>query len=108
MEDYKTSLDSHGSRSAGSSQLNCATQDPEKQWPASAEICQKKSAYHDLGWLDRLLALWILLSIVAGILLGNFVEDVGPALQRGKFVGVSVPIGESQTRESMLTTAFFC
>lgn len=28
-----------------------------------------------------------------GILLGNFVEEVGPSLQRGKFVGVSVPIG---------------
>ena len=100
MEDYKTSLDSHRPSSAGSDQRNWVTQDPEKQRPASAAICQKKSAYHDLGWLDRLLALWILLSIVAGVLLGNFVEDVGPALQRGKFVGVSVPIGESQTAKT--------
>ena len=100
MEDYKTSLDSHRPSSAGSAQRNWVTQDPEKQRPASAAICQKKSAYHDLGWLDRLLALWILLSIVAGVLLGNFVEDVGPALQRGKFVGVSVPIGESQTAKT--------
>ena len=54
----------------------------------------KKSVYAGLGWLDRLLALWILLAIVVGILLGNFVDNVGPALQRGKFVGVSIPIGE--------------
>ena len=54
----------------------------------------KKSVYAGLGWLDRLLAVWILLAIVVGILLGNFVDNVGPALQRGKFVGVSIPIGE--------------
>ena len=53
----------------------------------------KKSVYAGLGWLDRLLVLWILLAIVIGILLGNFVDSVGPALQRGEFVGVSVPIG---------------
>lgn len=54
---------------------------------------KKTSAYAGLGWLDRLLVLWILLAIVIGILLGNFVDSVGPALQRGKFVDVSVPIG---------------
>lgn len=32
--------------------------------------------------------------MLVGILLGNFVPSTGPALQRGKFVGVSVPIGE--------------
>ena len=53
----------------------------------------KKSVYQSLGWLDRLLALWILLAIIIGILLGNYVDSVGPALQRGKFVQVSVPIG---------------
>lgn len=47
-----------------------------------------------LGWLDRLLALWILLAMVVGILLGNFVDEVGPALHRGEFVGVSIPIGK--------------
>jgi len=29
-----------------------------------------------------------------GIILGNFVPNTGPALQKGKFVGVSVPIGK--------------
>lgn len=57
------------------------------------------SAFKSLGWLDRLLALWILLTIIIGILLGNFVPSTGPALQRGKFVGVSVPIGELPSRE---------
>ena len=28
-----------------------------------------------------------------GIVLGNTVEAVGPALQKGEFVGVSIPIG---------------
>lgn len=30
-----------------------------------------------------------------GILLGNFVPSTGEALQKGQFVGVSAPIGES-------------
>lgn len=32
--------------------------------------------------------------MVIGVLLGNFVPETGPALQKGKFVGVSIPIGE--------------
>lgn len=55
----------------------------------------KSSVYAGLGWLDRLLVLWILLAIIIGIVLGNFVDGIGPALQRGKFVDVSIPIGES-------------
>jgi hypothetical protein len=68
--------------------------DVEKQGTTN-ETHEKKSVYAGLGWLDRLLVLWILLAIIVGILLGNFVDDVGPALQKGKFVDVSVPIGES-------------
>jgi hypothetical protein len=30
-----------------------------------------------------------------GIALGNTVDSVGPALQKGEFVGVSIPIGKS-------------
>ena len=52
------------------------------------------SAFKSLGWLDRFLALWIFLAMLVGILLGNFVPSTGPALQKGKFVGVSVPIGK--------------
>jgi ACR3 family arsenite transporter len=63
---------------------------PEQQSDEEQEV----SAIKGLGWLDRLLALWILLAMIIGILLGNFVDSVGPALHRGEFVGVSVPIGE--------------
>ncbi|KAL8676389.1 MAG: hypothetical protein Q9186_007085 [Xanthomendoza sp. 1 TL-2023] len=52
----------------------------------------KLSAFKGLGLLDRYLAVWILLAMAIGIILGNFVPNTGPALQKGKFVGVSVPI----------------
>lgn len=54
---------------------------------------KKQSAFKSLGWLDRYLAVWILLAIILGILLGNFAPDTAAALNRGSFVGVSVPIG---------------
>ncbi|KAL3487408.1 sodium bile acid symporter family-domain-containing protein [Aspergillus germanicus] len=54
--------------------------------------CSKQSAFKSLGILDRFLALWIFLAMAIGIILGNFVPNTGPALQRGTFVGVSVPI----------------
>ncbi|RSL55366.1 hypothetical protein CEP54_009442 [Fusarium duplospermum] len=53
---------------------------------------QQLSAFKGLGLLDRFLALWIFLAMAIGIILGNFVPETGPALQKGKFVGVSVPI----------------
>lgn len=65
--------------------------DPEKQ--EETRIAEKSSAFKALGWLDRFLALWIFLAMAVGIILGNFVPNTGPALQKGKFVGVSVPIG---------------
>lgn len=55
------------------------------------------SAFKALGWLDRLLALWIILAMALGILLANFVPNTQEALEQGTFVGVSVPIGESAT-----------
>lgn len=51
------------------------------------------SAFKKLGILDRFLAVWIFLAMAIGIILGNFVPSTGPALQKGKFVGVSIPIG---------------
>lgn len=46
-----------------------------------------------LSFLDRFLVLWIVIAMGVGIAIGNTVDDAGPALQRGEFVGVSVPIG---------------
>jgi len=66
--------------------------DMEKQTetPPPADF---KSAFKALGILDQFLALWILLAMIIGVVLGNFVPETGPALQKGKLVGVSVPIG---------------
>ncbi|KAK4230657.1 arsenical-resistance protein Acr3 [Podospora fimiseda] len=73
--------------------------DPEKQTDSSSSPCcttpNSKSnvpTFKSLSFLDRFLALWIFLAMLIGILLGNFVEDVGPALQKGTFVDVSIPI----------------
>jgi ACR3 family arsenite transporter len=70
------------------------TKDVENQSTnETEESTVKQSAFKGLGWLDRFLALWIFLAMAIGIILGNFVENTGPALQKGKFVGVSIPIG---------------
>lgn len=45
-----------------------------------------------LSFLDRFLVLWIILAMGIGIALGNTVDSIGPALQKGEFVGVSIPI----------------
>ncbi|KAH8700206.1 arsenical-resistance protein [Talaromyces proteolyticus] len=67
--------------------------DEEKQHSTVIERSQEKqSAFKNLGILDRFLAVWIFLAMAIGIILGNFVPNTGPALQKGKFVGVSVPI----------------
>lgn len=66
--------------------------DVEQQVPPTGS---QKSTFSSLGLLDRYLAVWIFLAMLTGILLGNFVPSVGPALQKGKFVGVSVPIGKN-------------
>lgn len=71
-----------------------STDDIEKREIEKEIVPDKVSAFKGLAWLDRFLALWILLAMATGIILGNFVENTGPALQKGKFVGVSVPIGE--------------
>lgn len=52
------------------------------------------SAFASLGLLDRFLAVWIFLAMAVGIILGNFVPSMSPALEKGTFVGVSVPIGK--------------
>ncbi|KAI1660947.1 arsenical-resistance protein ACR3 [Daldinia decipiens] len=63
-----------------------------KDQPDDAETSPKQSVFKSLGWLDRFLAIWIFLAMAIGIILGNFVPEIGDALQKGQFVGVSVPI----------------
>ncbi|RAL09888.1 arsenic resistance protein, partial [Aspergillus homomorphus CBS 101889] len=85
---------------------------PEKPAPAlpkDLEACSASDRYRDeppkldpeptgistfkqLAILDQFLALWILLAMAVGIILGNFVPNTSQALEKGKFVGVSVPI----------------
>ena len=43
-----------------------------------------------------------------GIVLGNTVEAVGPALQKGEFVGVSIPIGTFFPSFTISTCGFLC
>ncbi|EXJ85460.1 arsenical-resistance protein [Capronia coronata CBS 617.96] len=73
---------------AGSS---AAANDIEKQ-ESRQHADLHTSVFKSLGIIDRFLALWIFLAMLIGILLGNFVPSTGPALQRGEFVGVSIPI----------------
>ena len=62
--------------------------DPESQANDGSKGPVPVSAFKNLSFLDRYLAVWIFLAKVVGIILGNFVPDIGPSLQRGKFVGV--------------------
>ncbi|TVY47281.1 Arsenical-resistance protein [Lachnellula occidentalis] len=78
-------------------QASRISSDIEKQPPIRDDVdivdASKSSVFKSLGWLDQFLALWIFLAMAIGIILGNFVPNTGPALQKGQFVGVSVPIG---------------
>lgn len=94
-------METAGSRPEGANQptshQHVHPSDVEKQAHQEPQqsSCTKQSAFKGLGILDRFLALWIFLAMAIGIILGNFVPNTGPALQRGTFVGVSVPIGMS-------------
>lgn len=74
-----------------------ATAKTEDQEGNNNDIQQKRnfSAFASLGLLDRFLAVWIFLAMAVGIILGNFVPSMSPALEKGTFVGVSIPIGKS-------------
>lgn len=71
-----------------------ARRDVEQQQSPETDEARESSIFKSLSLLDRFLAVWIFLAMLIGILLGNFVPNAAPALQQGKFVGVSVPIGK--------------
>ncbi|KAG5950548.1 hypothetical protein E4U53_004874 [Claviceps sorghi] len=48
--------------------------------------------FKSLRWLDRYLAVWIFLAMLTGILIGNFAHRTAEVLDRGRWVGVSIPI----------------
>jgi arsenite transporter len=86
-------LQSNGEQIASNVEKARAQPCDEEKQAVLIDTQRKSSAFKSLGWLDRFLALWIFLAMVIGVLLGNFVPETGPALQKGKFVGVSIPIG---------------
>lgn len=55
---------------------------------------QERSLIKKLSFVDRFLALWILLAMVLGILLGCFVPNTQQVLTRTGLIGVSAPIGK--------------
>lgn len=105
--DKQGNLDSTGSRQQAHAKEHRTKEDLENQSaqePSSnagpeteteqAQDEKNVSVLKGLGWLDRFLALWIFLAMVLGILLGNFVPNTSEALEKGKFVDVSIPIGK--------------
>jgi arsenite transporter len=84
------------------------TSDPEKQQDHAEEPpdASEESAFNRLGWLDRFLAVWIFLAMAVGIILGAFVPNTGPDLQKETFVGVSVPIGKCYLTPHSISTSY--
>jgi ACR3 family arsenite transporter len=60
-----------------------------------------KPVIKSLAFLDRFLALWIVLAMAVGIILGYFVPNTRVVLESVKFVDVSLPLGESCTAETI-------
>jgi hypothetical protein len=87
------------------------------EWPTFCiwtriDLCMAEDATPDLpplkglSFLDRFLVVWIILAMAIGIILGNTVPSTGPALQKGQFVGVSVPIGRPPLLSPILPSTY--
>ncbi|KAK9321973.1 sodium bile acid symporter family-domain-containing protein [Lipomyces orientalis] len=53
---------------------------------------QSQEKRQKLDFLDRYMALWVLLAMTGGILIGYFIPSANLVLDKGKFAGVSGPI----------------
>lgn len=62
------------------------------QDPLEAAAIDSVNPIKALSWLDRFLWLWILVSMILGVILGYFVPNVSTVLQQASFIGVSAPI----------------
>ncbi len=82
----------HSEKEPHQHELSRESPDIEQNATPSEKPPTPQSMFQSLGLLDRFLAVWIFLAMAIGIILGNFVDDVGPALEKGSFVGVSIPI----------------
>ncbi|EST07806.1 Bile acid:sodium symporter [Kalmanozyma brasiliensis GHG001] len=51
-----------------------------------------KTILLSLGWLDRLLSLFIILAMILGVIIGKFAPNVQSNLAKGNFRGVSAPL----------------
>ena len=69
------------------------------------DVRQETSLMKSLSFLDRFLAVWILLAMALGIILGYFVPGTEEVLNTADFVGVSVPIGTFSDLRSMIISS---
>ncbi|WFD32740.1 arsenicals resistance [Malassezia sp. CBS 17886] len=51
-----------------------------------------KSVLLSLGWMDRLLSLFIVTAMILGVVIGEFAHDAKKNLDRGQFEGVPAPL----------------
>ncbi|CBQ72089.1 related to arsenite transporter ARR3 [Sporisorium reilianum SRZ2] len=75
-------LDSHG----GVPKLRSALQDARDSTGAA------KGVLLSLGWLDRLLSLFIIVAMILGVVIGEFAPNAAENLSKGNFRGVSAPL----------------
>ncbi len=72
--------------------------DARRQDVDTKEESQVSEAVHDqreglsLGWFERFIYLWIILAGVGGLLLGRAIPQIGEAIERVSWQGVSLPL----------------
>ncbi|KAJ1592632.1 hypothetical protein NDA11_000097 [Ustilago hordei] len=70
----------------GVPELRSALQDARDSTGAARNILLS------LGWLDRLLSLFIIIAMILGVIIGEFAPNAAKNLNKGNFRGVSAPL----------------